>query len=259
MIISKTPFRISFFGGGTDLPEYFLKRKGAVISTTIDKYIYHTVSDHPGKINSSSIKIAYSKIENTNKLSSIEHSPFREILQIMGVNKDIEVHVISDLPSFSGLGGSSAFTVGLINSLAKYKNKNISKKSLALKAIDIERNILNESVGCQDQTAAAYGGLNLIEFNSLRNISVTPIKLEASLIKEFNNSLMLFFTGIKRRAQGIESKKIKNIDKISTDLDLILDNTYKAFSILKKDKDIYKFGKLLNETWNLKKRLDPSV
>tara|TARA_B100002019_G_scaffold292419_1_gene315434 strand:+ start:2549 stop:3541 length:993 start_codon:yes stop_codon:yes gene_type:complete len=259
MIISKTPFRISFFGGGTDLPEYFTSNKGAVISTTINKYIYHTVSEHPKEINSSSIKIVYSKVENTSKISDLKHRPFREILKLMGIKNNIEVHVISDLPSFSGLGGSSSFTVGLIKVLTEYKKMTISKKNLALKAIDIERNILKESVGMQDQTAASFGGLNLIEFNNLNNVIVKPIKINQFFLKKLNNSLMLFFTGIKRRAQDIEEKKIKNIDNISRNLDEIYITTYKALNILEIEQDIYKFGKLLNDTWNLKRQLDKSV
>lgn len=259
MIISKTPFRVSFFGGGTDLPEYFVNRTGAVISTTINKYIYHTISNHPSEINSSSIKIAYSKIENASKLIDIKHSPFREILKKMNINGNIEIHVISDLPSFSGLGGSSAFTVGLINSLTNYKQKTISKKKLAAKAIEVERNILKESVGLQDQIAASYGGFNLIEFSKSNQFSVHPIKLSEKFKKKLNNSIMLFFTGIKRKAQNIESKKIKNISKISHNLDLISEITYKALRVLTNENDIKKFGLLLNETWKLKRKLDNSV
>ncbi len=259
MIISKTPFRISFFGGGTDLPEYFKSSKGAVISTTINKYIYHTVSEHPKEINSSSIKIVYSKVENATKIRDLKHKPFREILKSLGIKNNIEVHVISDLPSFSGLGGSSAFTVGLIKVLTEYKKMKISKKNLALKAIDIERNILKESVGMQDQTAASFGGLNLIEFKNINSMSVKPIKIDTHFLNKLNNSLMLFFTGIKRRAQDIEAKKIKNIDNISRNLDEIYLMTYKALNILEVEQDIYKFGKLLNDTWNLKRQLDKSV
>ena len=189
----------------------------------------------------------------------MKHKPFREILKSLGIKNNIEVHVISDLPSFSGLGGSSAFTVGLIKVLTEYKKMKISKKNLALKAIDIERNILKESVGMQDQTAASFGGLNLIEFKNINSMSVKPIKIDTHFLNKLNNSLMLFFTGIKRRAQDIEAKKIKNIDNISRNLDEIYLMTYKALNILEVEQDIYKFGKLLNDTWNLKRQLDKSV
>lgn len=259
MIISKTPFRVSFFGGGTDLPEYFSRNKGAVISTAITKYIYHSVSYHSKQINDNSIKIAYSKIENLNDLNEIKHAPFREIIRESGIKNDIEIHVVSDLPSYTGLGSSSSFTVGLINILNEYKNKKISKMELAKKAIHIERNILKESVGYQDQTIAAFGGFNLIEFSNKDNIKVTPIDLSNSFKSELSSSLMLFFTGIKRKAQNIEINKINNINKISTELKKIYEITFKAMNVLENSKSISEFGFLLNETWNLKKSLGSDV
>ena len=259
MIISKTPLRISFFGGGTDLPEYFIENKGAVISTTINKFIYHTVSYHPSSINSSSIKIVYSKVENANNIDEIKHSPFREILKAMEVKDNIEIHVISDLPSFSGLGGSSAFTVGLINCLSIYKKSKLSKYELTARAHEIERNILAESVGYQDQTAAAYGGINLIEFNNVDDFNVTPINLDEIVLKEFEESLMLFFSGIKRKAQDIESKKISNIKNNIENLNEIKKITYQAYEKLIINNNLESFGKMLNDTWNLKKKLETSV
>ncbi len=259
MIISKTPLRISFFGGGTDLPEYFLKRKGAVISTAINKYVYHSISYHPAEINDSAIKIAYSKIENVNHLDEIKHAPFREIIREMGLKKDIEIHVVSDLPSYSGLGSSSSFTVGLIKILTEYKNNKISAIELAKKAVYIERNLLNEAVGLQDQTIASFGGICLIEFNKNEEIKVTPVNLSELVKDELSNSLMLFYTGIKRKAEELEKKKIENLNSITQNLDNILKNTYQAAEMLNSNFSLSKFGELLNTTWQQKKLLANEV
>tara|TARA_B100001093_G_scaffold520276_1_gene614163 strand:- start:1536 stop:2525 length:990 start_codon:yes stop_codon:yes gene_type:complete len=260
MIISKTPFRISFFGGGTDLPEYFFRQnKGAVISTAIDKYIYLTVSSHPKEINEESIKIAYSKIENLENVDEMQHTPFKEIIKYFNISKNIEIHVISDLPSFSGLGGSSSFTVGLVNALSTFVSEPIDNHQLTYKSIDIERNILKEAVGCQDQTIAAFGGMNFIEFNSESDIKVTPIDLNPNLKDELSNSLMLFFTGIKRKAQTIEINKINNIKNIYNELDNIHKITLDALNMLTNSQSISRFGDLLSQTWELKKKLSKDV
>ena len=260
MIISKTPLRVSFFGGGTDIPEFYQQNKfgGAVLGTSIDKYIYHSVFKFPSKLFDYNTRISYSKVECVDNVSSIEHTPFREILNYMKIKKDVEIHIASDLPSFSGLGTSSSFTVGLLKALHEYKNKDISKKNLAKTAIHIERNILNEAVGCQDQTFAAFGGFNLIEFKN-DNIKVNPLRLSSDRMKEFSNSLMLFYTGIKRRAHKIESEKIKNINNISDNLNKILKHVQLGFDILDSNQDLSKFGYLLHETWKEKRSLSSGI
>lgn len=258
MIIARTPLRVSFFGGGTDLQCYCSKYRGAVIGSTIDKYIYHILSTFESKLFDHSIRINYSKVEHVKKLSDIKHHPFREILNFFNLKKDIEIHLASDLPAFSGLGSSSAFTVGLINSITNYNNKKISKLELAKKSIYVEQEILKESVGSQDQTFASYGGFNLIYFNK-NNIKVEKIKINQSKFDELNSSLMLFYTGIKRSATRIEKNKIENFNDIRKNLDEILKHVDKAYHILSSNIPIYKFGELLGETWNQKKLLDNSV
>ncbi len=259
MIISKTPLRISYFGGGTDLPEFYKKHGGAVLGTAIDKYIYHTISHFPSKLFDYSVRISYSKVERVQNVSEIEHVPFREILHSLKIERDIEIHVASDLPSFSGLGTSSAFTVGLIKALHAFKGSHISREQLTYKAIAMERETLKEVVGCQDQTFAAHGGLNLIEFTTAGTINVERIAISNARRAELNASLMLFFTGITRRAQNIESNKIKNIEKIEKNLLKMLGHVEQAHKILSGNMDLSSFGILLDKTWNEKKELDRSV
>ena len=186
-------------------------------------------------------------------------TPFKEIIKQFDLTKDIEIHVIADMPSFSGLGGSSSFTVGLINALQSYTKKPILVKELAYKAIQVERNILKEAVGCQDQTIAAFGGFNFIEFSKIDNIKVTPININSDFKNELSNSLMLFFTGMQRKAQSIEINKINNINNISSKLEKIYEITIKALDILENSKSISEFGFLLNETWKLKKSLGKDI
>ena len=166
MIIVRTPLRVSFFGGGTDFPEFFSEHGGAVLGTSIDKYIYHTLSHVPSWLFDHKIRFAYRKVEFANSLEEIEHVPFREILRHCEVLKDIEVNLASDLPAFSGLGSSSSFTVGLIKGLNAFTGKHINQHDLANKAIFIEREVLKEAVGIQDQIFASFGGLNIVRMSS---------------------------------------------------------------------------------------------
>jgi D-glycero-alpha-D-manno-heptose-7-phosphate kinase len=259
MIIVKTPLRISFFGGGTDFPEYFSKNGGAVLGTAIDKYIYHTISHVPSWLFQHKIRFAYRKVEFANKLDEIEHVPFREILRFCGVLQNIEVNLASDLPAFSGLGSSSSFTVGLIKGLNAYKGRHVNQQELANQAIYIEREILKEAVGIQDQIFASYGGLDIITFSSKNNFSLQRIVLNDDRLKELDASLMLFFTGKTRRAQDVERKKIQNITNINKNLrnmHLLVDRAHAA---LTGNASLAKFGSLLHETWMEKRLLDPSV
>src|SRR3954462_14826501 len=164
MIIVRTPLRVSFFGGGTDFPDFFSNHGGAVLGMAIDKYIYHTVSHLPSWLFDHKIRFAYRKVEHARSLDDIEHRPFREILRYCGVMQDVEVNLASDLPSFSGLGSSSSFTVGLLKGINAFQGKHIGPEALARAAIYVERDLLKETVGLQDQVFAAYGGLNVIRF-----------------------------------------------------------------------------------------------
>ena len=259
MIIVRTPLRISFFGGGTDFPEFFLNHGGTVLGTTIDKYIYHTISRVPSWLFDHKIRFAYRKVEFANKLDEIEHVPFREILRYCDVPENVEVNLASDLPSFSGLGSSSSFTVGLIKGLHAFKGKHINQEQLANQAIYIEREILNEAVGLQDQIFAAYGGLNLIQFSPNSKFLVERISLSSKRIEELDKSLLLFFTGITRRAQQVEKKKIKNLKGITNNLKNMLKLVDRGHDVLTGSGSLSKFGELLHETWMEKRMLNSAV
>lgn len=259
MIIVRTPLRISFFGGGTDFPEFFSKNGGAVLGTAIDKYIYHTLSHVPSWFFDHKIRFAYRKVEFANSLEDIEHIPFREILRHCNVLKDIEVNLASDLPAFSGLGSSSSFTVGLIKGLNAFNGKYVNQQELARQAIYIEREVLKEAVGVQDQIFAAYGGLNIIQLSSKNDYSVERITLSEGRLEELNTSLMLFFTGVTRLAQEVEKKKIQNLVNINENLRKMLQLVERAHTALTGNASLATFGSLLHETWMEKRLLDPAV
>lgn len=259
MIISRTPLRISFFGGGTDFPEFFTKHGGAVLGTAIDKHIYHSVVRFPSEFFDYSIRLAYRKVECVRQRSEIEHLPFRKVLEYFGIEKDIEISLTADLPSFSGLGSSSSFTVGLINALSAHEGRFVSKEELARTAIHIERNVLQEAVGCQDQVFAAYGSLDLIEFSGDDRFTVNRICLPRARLCELDNSLLLFFTGITRRAGDIERTKLKNLDKIEKSLLNLFQLVEKAHSLLTGNAPLSNFGHLLGTSWQEKRNLAPGV
>lgn len=259
MIIIRTPLRISFFGGGTDFPEFFSPNGGAVLGTAIDKYIYHTVSHLPSWLFDHKIRFAYRKVEHARSLDEVEHRPFREILRHCGVLQDIEVNLASDLPSFSGLGSSSSFTVGLIKGLNAFQGRHIGQDRLAHLAIHIERGVLGETVGLQDQIFAAYGGFNLIRFHGQAEFNVERVPVGEARMRELNDSLMLFFTGITRPAQEVEQNKLKNLDRIQDNLKNMLTLVDKAYDALTGTSNLSAFGRLLHDTWTEKRRLDGSV
>ena len=259
MLICRTPFRVSFFGGGTDLPEFYENHRGAVIGTAINKYIYHTVSRFPSELFDYSTRISYSKVECVKNIDEIQHAPFREILRESNILKDVEIHIAADLPSFSGLGSSSSFTVGLLKALNAFKKQEISALELTQEAIRIERDVLKEAVGCQDQAFAAFGGMNLIRFEPGNNIIVEPLPVSPAAMEELSASLILFFTGITRRAANIEADKIKRIKDLETNLHSMLGIVDEAYDLLSGSKGLSGFGALLNRAWNEKKALGAGV
>lgn len=259
MIITRTPLRVSFFGGGTDFPDFFVGHGGAVLGTAIDKYIYHTVSHLPSWLFDHKIRFAYRKVEFAKSLDDLEHKPFREILRHCGVLQDVEVNLASDLPSFSGLGSSSSFTVGLIKGLNAFQGRHIGQDELARAAIYVERNVLAEAVGMQDQIFAAYGGLNVIRFRGADDFVVERVPISVARARELGDSLLLYFTGITRRAQEVEASKLANLGRIQDNLKKMLTLVDRAYDALTGNKGLAEFGRLLNETWIQKKQLDPSV
>jgi D-glycero-alpha-D-manno-heptose-7-phosphate kinase len=256
MIISKTPLRISFFGGGTDFEQYFLKKGGAVLSVTINKYVYVNYRSLPKFFDFRS-KIIYSKIEKVKHIRDIEHPLVRECLVESGCH---DVHLVydSDLPARSGLGSSSSFAVGLYHAILSNNNQKLTKKDLADKAIRLERKVLKEPGGYQDQIAVAFGGLNKITF-SKNGYELEKINIPKSRLNELNSHLMLFFTGITRYASEIEESKIENIELKMLLLDKIKSYVDEGINVLMTSHNIDRFGELLELTWNIKKDLSPQV
>lgn len=259
MVITKTPYRISFFGGGTDLNQWFRENGGAVISTTIDKYCYITCRYLP-KFFQHNYRFVYSKVEEVLTLNDITHPAIRGILQTLNWEEGLEMHHDGDLPARSGLGSSSTFTVGLLNTLYAMQGKLTSKEELAKKAIFIEQLILKEHVGCQDQIAAAYGGFNKIEFYGENSFKVTPVIIKPDRLNNLQNNLLLFFTGISRFASDIEKSKISNFHSKKAELKKMHEMVDISIQILSdQNKNIDEFGLLLNEAWQFKKSLSDLV
>ena len=259
MIITRTPLRISFFGGGTDFPAWYREHKGAVLSTTIDKYSYVHCRKLPPFFDKKHKIVFFSKQETFDEIDEIDHPAVREVYRFMNVTEGLVMQHDGDLPSHSGLGSSSAFTVGLLNALYALQGKMINKKRLAFEAIHVEQEMIKEAVGSQDQIAAAFGGLNKIVF-SQNNIEVKPITITNEKITCLQNHLILFFTGFARFAVEIEKDKLQQLDKKKSELRAMSRLVDSAIDILNDDTDGYDdFGKLLHETWLLKKSLSNKV
>lgn len=258
MIIVRTPFRISFFGGGTDLPAWYKKNGGAVLSTTIDKYCYISCRRLPAFFEYRH-RIVYSKQETVAGIDEIVHPAVREALRYADVEDGLEIHHDGDLPARSGLGASSAFTVGLLQTLYALKGKIVTKKTLALDAIHVEQDMIKENVGSQDQVAVAYGGFNKILFNGDNDIHVAPVIIGQQRLDRFRSHLMLFFTGLTRFASEIECEKIERMERNGRELKRMQEMVDEAVEILNGDGDISDFGRMLDEGWRLKKRLSARV
>ncbi|MDC1036197.1 kinase [Alphaproteobacteria bacterium] len=259
MIITRTPFRISFFGGGTDYPQWFQKHEGSVLSTTIDKYCYITCRNLPPFFEHKH-RIVYSKIESVKTVQEITHPSVRACLNYFGSDQGYEIHHDGDLPARSGLGSSSSFTVGLLNALYGINGKMSSKELLAKDAIHVEQVLLGENVGCQDQIAAAFGGLNKIQFKKNGNFIVNPVILSNARRDELNDHLMLFFTGFSRIASTVADAQIKNIENRIRELSLMHSMVDQAISILQNPTEsILSFGQLLHESWMLKRTLSEKI
>ena len=260
MIISKTPFRMSFAGGGSDLKTYYQYGygSGSVVSTTINKYIYITVN----KRFTDKIRVGYSKIEEVKNIEDIEHNLVREALKLLGItNGGIDIVYMSDLlPAHegSGLGGSSSLIVGTLNALHAYKGENASAETLAREACKIEIEILGHPIGKQDQYAAAYGGFNHIKFNADESVFVNPVIFKKEIIEELNNKLLLFYTGINTRSDTIlteQRRKTKNNLHI---LDKMVELSEELLEELKTG-NIKRFGEILHKGWIYKQKLASNI
>jgi D-glycero-alpha-D-manno-heptose-7-phosphate kinase len=257
MIVSKTPLRMSYVGGGSDLPSFYREEEGAVLSTSIDKYIYVAVNKKfDGKI-----RLSYSKTEEVNELSEIEHPLVREALGMLSISGGIEIASMADIPSRgSGLGSSSSFTVALLNALYAFKNKYVSKETLAKQSCEIEIDRCKEPIGKQDQYAAAYGGLNLIRFHPDDSVSVDPVICKPETIKRIDESTLVFFTGRTRSASEV-LKNQSDAMKLEGRRVLMRRMVGLAFELKKEleSGDVENFGSILDENWRLKSQLTSGI
>ncbi len=256
MVISRTPFRISFFGGGTDYREFFEKHGGSVLSTAFNKFCYVTVRDFPPFFDFKN-QLTYSKIERFNAPDEVSHPVVREFMKYR--NEDsLQISYDADLPARSGIGSSSAFTVGLVNSVNTLRGIPCSSKELADDAITIERELCRECGGIQDQIAVAYGGFNRIDFDS-SGYEVKPVSVSPERLGELNNNLMLFFSGIRRCSYDIsidQSNKMEQNIGTLCEMKQMVDDAEK---LLISSKAVDNFGMLLDDSWNLKKQLSDKI
>ncbi|TSC82490.1 MAG: D-glycero-alpha-D-manno-heptose-7-phosphate kinase [Parcubacteria group bacterium Gr01-1014_20] len=258
MIITRTPFRISFFGGGTDYPAWYEDNGGAVLSASINNYCYITCRYLPPFFDHKH-RLVWSRIEAVKHLDEIQHPTARETLKFLNVKKGVEIHHDADLPARSGLGSSSAFTVGLIHALHALQGRLVTKRQLAFDAINVEQDILKENVGSQDQVATAFGGFNKIEFGGPQRISVFPVTMKLEKLKSLESCLLLFFTGLTRNASDIAAEQIRRTPEKSKELQTMKDMVNQAVSIIESENNFDDFGRLLHENWKIKRQLTSQV
>jgi D-glycero-alpha-D-manno-heptose-7-phosphate kinase len=259
MIITSTPLRISFFGGGTDYPIWYREYGGSVLSTTIDKSCYITCRRLPPFFEYHS-RVSYSKIENVSTNDAIQHPSVRACLQFAGIDDGVEIHHVADLPARSGLGTSSAFTVGLLLGLYALKNQMRDKHSLASEAIHVEQDLLREAVGAQDQVSAAYGGFNRINFNTDGSIEVKRMLASQNRLAELEQHLALYFTGFSRFASEIAQEQLKTTPHKKQELDTMLQFVTEAEAIIANpSRSLDEFGRLLHQSWQIKRTLTQKI
>ena len=259
MIISRTPFRVSFFGGGTDYPVWYKEHGGSVISVTINKYCFITARLLPPFFKYKH-RIRYYLNEEAQKLDEIKHPSVRECAKYLKIDKGIEIVHNADLPAQSGLGSSSTFTVGLLNALYALQNYMPTKRELALEAIHVEQDLIGESVGSQDQTAAAFGGLNRITFNGGKDFDVDPIIVSNERRTELQENLMMFFTGFARTASEVAKTQIEVTPKKEKELNTILEICREGLKRLTDSKQsLDNFGELLDVEWKVKRSITNKI
>jgi D-glycero-alpha-D-manno-heptose-7-phosphate kinase len=259
MVITSTPLRVSFFGGGTDYPVWYREHGGSVLSTAIDKFCYVTCRWLPPFFEHHS-RISYSRVENVSANAAIEHPSVRGCLQYLGISEGIEVHHIADLPARTGLGTSSAFTVGLLLGLYALKNQMRDKHSLAMEAIKVEQEILREAVGAQDQVSAAYGGFNRINFGRDGSVEVQRILTSAERLAELESHLALYFTGFSRTASEIAQEQLRLTPQKTRELTTMLSLVDEAEAVVTSpNRPITEFGRLLHESWKIKRTLTHKI
>jgi D-glycero-alpha-D-manno-heptose-7-phosphate kinase len=258
MIISRTPFRVSFFGGGTDFPEFYARHGGAVLTTTIDKFCYITIH-RLAPFFKYRFKASYARTETVMNLSEIQHPLIRESLMMMGISDGVEIAHVSDLPGRTGLGTSSSFTVGLLNALHTYLKRSATPEELAREAITVERERARDPGGHQDQYAAAYGGLLRLDFSGTGHVAVKKLSVPASRTAELQSHLMMFYTGMEQSADHILTEQKKKVKQNIPVLMEMLKMVDEAEHILTGNGDLRRFGELLHESWMHKKTLSSRI
>lgn len=258
MIISRTPFRISFFGGGTDYHTWYEKHGGAVLSTAINHHCYITVRNLPPFFPGKS-RVVWSKIELVDDNNDISHPAVRGVLQHLGIDQGLEIHHGGDLPARSGLGSSSSFTVGLLNAMHAMRGEMTNKRQLACEAVHVERTLLKENVGVQDQIAAAYGGFNKIVLLPNGDFIVEPVIISQERLQSLQDHCLMFFTGVSRTASEIAKKQMDSADEKKTELYAMRQLVDEALTVLTTGADLSEFGKLLHESWQLKRSLSSAI
>jgi D-glycero-alpha-D-manno-heptose-7-phosphate kinase len=259
VIISRTPFRVSFFGGGTDYPAWYREHGGTVLSVTINKYCYITCRYLP-PFHEYKYLVRYFLREETQTIAEIKHPAVRECLKFMNFGRGVDIVHHADLPARSGMGSSSTFTVGLLHALYALKHEMPTKRQLAINAIQIEQNEIGENVGSQDQTAAAFGGLNRIEFGGASEIMVKPYILAPEQFSDLQQHVMLFFTGFSRTASEIAKEQIANIEQKKVNLHSMIDIVNEAEKALfDRDHGMTRFGQLLHEQWLVKRGMSSQI
>jgi D-glycero-alpha-D-manno-heptose-7-phosphate kinase len=257
MIIIRTPYRISFFGGGSDYPAWYRENGGCVLSTTINKYSFLVLRKLPD-IFDYKYRVRYYELEEAQHVDEIKIPVIREAIKYLDYDSGVDITHHGDLPNRTGIGSSSSFTVGLLHGLSALQNRSLTKRELALKAIDLEQNTLKEAVGSQDQVAAAFGGLNRINFNPTSEFIVNPLTINKSTYKELESWVQIFFTSSLRNAHDIAEKKIQNIKGNKIDLKISDEFVNEAEKLLFAN-NIKDFASLLNAQWELKKKIETSI
>lgn len=258
MIMSRTPFRVSFFGGGTDYPGWYLKHGGQVLSTAIDKYCYITVRHLPPFFEHR-IRAVYSKIEMCHHYEELNHPAIRETLRFLKFERNLEIHHDGDLPARSGMGSSSSFTVGLLHALYALHGQMPTKEQLAKESIHIEQDLIKETVGSQDQCAAAYGGFNHIVFHKDGDIEVRPLTLSRQRMQELSDHLMLFYTGITRTASDVAQTYVENLGAKQALLRKMSSMVDDGIRVVQSNRCICGFGELLHDAWQAKRDLSANI
>jgi D-glycero-alpha-D-manno-heptose-7-phosphate kinase len=260
LILSKTPYRISFFGGATDYPKWYREHGGAVLSTSIDKYCYIFCRYHTPFSSESRHRVVWSHIENVSTIAEILHPAVREALRWLGFDDErgVEIHHQADLRARAGIGSSSSFAVGLISALSALRGERLEQRELALRAIELEQDVLGDKVGSQDQVAAAHGGLNVIRFHRSGEIDVEPVDISEARRRELASRLLLVYTGSSRLSSRIAASVLSNMSQrkpVLTRLHAMVEEGRKLLV----DGDLDEFGHLLNESWMLKRELGAGV